>query len=210
MEIRLYNNYAESNRVDKTPYLLSRSTITGTLRNESSIVNPTILVDVKGNTEYIIDTSLNRVVMSNGTKTTILTAQVDFSTINYAYIDEFNRYYFITDVVVVNDRLIRLELKCDVLMSFKSILLQHSGLVARNEFQYNIGVNDNQMTFKAYPNVNIVEIPNDLLPPDITKGTYPDEMNYEKGCNYVLTTLWGYDIDDRTDTPEPPKEERKA
>lgn len=37
---------------------------------------------------------------------------------NYCFIPSFNRYYFITDITRVNNNIVRIECKVDVLMSF--------------------------------------------------------------------------------------------
>lgn len=51
---------------------------------------------------------------------------------NYAYIPDFGRYYFINNISTVPKDLYILNLKCDVLESFKSDILQATGLITRN------------------------------------------------------------------------------
>ena len=50
---------------------------------------------------------------------------------NYAYIPTFNRYYFIKNVTVVRKNIFMIELKVDVLMSFKNEIKELSGVVSR-------------------------------------------------------------------------------
>lgn len=52
---------------------------------------------------------------------------------NYAYIPNFKRYYFIENIVMVNDRVIQLNLVCDVLESFKDDILNSYGVISRYE-----------------------------------------------------------------------------
>ena len=47
MQIVFYNNTAEMERVDKTNYLNKNFEIFGYLKNSTSIVNPTIVVELK-------------------------------------------------------------------------------------------------------------------------------------------------------------------
>lgn len=50
---------------------------------------------------------------------------------NYAYIPEFDRYYFITSIQIQPNKIYKLFLECDVLESFKSDILASYGLVTR-------------------------------------------------------------------------------
>lgn len=50
---------------------------------------------------------------------------------NYAYIYLFQRYYFITDIVAVSYRRVRISFRTDVLMSFQSSILNYQGLITR-------------------------------------------------------------------------------
>ena len=51
---------------------------------------------------------------------------------NYAYIPEFNRYYFITSIQIQPNKIYELFLECDVLESFKDDILQATGLITRS------------------------------------------------------------------------------
>lgn len=48
---------------------------------------------------------------------------------NYAYIDSFTRYYFVTQVVWLSGSLWRMNLRCDVLMSFSNTIKSQSGTI---------------------------------------------------------------------------------
>ena len=88
MDITLYTNNSEKNKLDKN--LSNAKTFSGKLREESSIVNPSILIQIDNPSKY-----------------------------NYTYIPEFNRYYFITDMASVRTDIWELSMHVDVLMSFK-------------------------------------------------------------------------------------------
>ena len=48
LHITLYTNIAERNRVDKTDYLSTLGSITGNLRERTSVVNPDVVIGVGG------------------------------------------------------------------------------------------------------------------------------------------------------------------
>ena len=76
MNIVLYANVSEINAVNKN--ITELITLTGTLREQSSIIDPVITISDIDN--YV-------------------------GQMNYAYIPEFNRYYFITNVESVRNNL---------------------------------------------------------------------------------------------------------
>lgn len=92
MDIVLYVNSSEKQAINKT--ISSGETLTGALRDESSVINPSFLIQHANPTGY-----------------------------NYCYISEFGRYYFITDIVSVRTNLWRINCTVDVLMSFKTQIL---------------------------------------------------------------------------------------
>ena len=87
--ISLFKTNSENNRVVKT--LADEKQLSGELRNQTSVLNPSIRIESADN----------------------------ISTYNYAYISEFGRYYYITDIVSVRTNCWVVSLRCDVLMSYK-------------------------------------------------------------------------------------------
>lgn len=109
------------NALDKTINTLL--TLTGDLRDESEISNPDVLVGVDNT----------------------IPPQC-----NYCHIPEFNRYYYIREINAYRNSMFILHLHCDVLMSFKDYIRQCSGVVARQENNWNLYLDDNM--FRAYAN----------------------------------------------------------
>ena len=127
MTLTLYKNNSEQNAVTKS--LTQVQTMTGTLRNGTSIIDPVILVsDV-----------------------------TDISGVNYCKIDEFNRYYFINNIKSVNNNLWELSCHVDVLQSFATEIRAQSGIVERQENYFNLYLNDGN-TFQVYQNPQIATI----------------------------------------------------
>ena len=122
---------AEENRLDKTAFLSAYEWIGGTLREESSIIAPTITVEHEG-----------------------------FPNWNYAYIPNFNRYYFITDIVSVRLNLWRISFRVDPLMSFMDHIKGSVALIERNEFTFDEEVLDDSYPAKYFKVVSENDVVN--------------------------------------------------
>lgn len=64
---------------------------------------------------------------------------------NYAYIPEFRRYYYIVDKVYETNRLVRLYLKVDPLMSYSNGIRHLTAFVDRNEYTFSKNVIDDRI-----------------------------------------------------------------
>ena len=103
----------------------------------------------------------------------------DIPTFNYVYIPVFNRYYFVDNIVSVRNRLWRISMSVDVLMSFKEQILKQYGFVKRNEFSYNQNLVDDKVPTQNNPIINYYEVQNTILNP---RSAYD-------GFAFVLTVL---------------------
>lgn len=147
MIITLYLNSAEDNRVDKSSYLTEVVSLSGTLREGTSIVTPTILVELVAEAGGLIQAN-GEDVLGNGEEITDGNIGGDLvPRFNYAFIPQFHRYYFLADMVAVNKSLYYLSLTCDPLMSFKEEFLDLEGMIARQEFDYNPLLKDERRVF---------------------------------------------------------------
>lgn len=128
--INLYQNSAEVNRVDKGNYLVGVGTLSGALREECSMLTPSIVYQ-----------------------------SADVPTFNYVYIPIFNRYYFVTSLSSVSKNVWRMELNCDVLMTYKNEIFLLQGVVGRQEIDFNPMLVDSELPTQDNPEVEIVNIP---------------------------------------------------
>ena len=119
MTIKLYNNLSDKIVVDKN-ITQQGSDVTGTLRENCSIIDPVIKMSAIGN---------------------------NLLTSNYAYITEFARYYYITNIVCVGD-LFEVHMHVDVLMSFRGDIRTNNAVISRQERNYNLYLQDG--VFKTY------------------------------------------------------------
>lgn len=128
MTINFYKNSAENNRLDKTEYLEFVTSMAGYLRENTSIINPVIVVQTTGLLSF-----------------------------NYAYIPEFNRYYFVNDIVAIQNALWEISFICDVLMTYKTELLSLDAIIARNENIYDLTIEDNRRKKRETLSISIIE-----------------------------------------------------
>lgn len=113
MDIVLYNNSAEPNRVDKSSFITEKRRISITLKDSSSITNMSIRLKLNNNPDF-----------------------------NYAHIPLFNRYYFVTDIRSIRNNIWEISLTVDVLMSYKDAIYEQIGFIDRNEYDYNDDIID--------------------------------------------------------------------
>ena len=135
MEITLYTNESEKNKLEKT--ITNSILLEGNLRDESSIINPIILISSnKEDIPYMY---------------------------NYAYIPAFGRYYFITDIESVRTGIWRVSMHVDVLMSYKeqiknlNVIINNSEETGANNY-----LSGNQWITNVKNTTSIVNFPNGL------------------------------------------------
>lgn len=153
MKVILYNSKAEKNRVDKGGYLSHIVDLDGTLRSGTSLVNPAIILELhedkisKLMTTSVVDDSGRDVIDDDGYD--VVASYINkVLTANYAYIPDFNRYYFITDITAVGRNLWMISMSVDVLMSYYDDIMDLSAFIARNQYDYDSFVVDDLANFK--------------------------------------------------------------
>lgn len=205
MRIVLYVNNAEENRLDKTSFLVQVADLTGTLRAGSSVVNPSILVELPSVDANELVGDDEELVLGDSEEIEILGASDAVPIFNYAFIPEFHRYYFITDCVSVKNRLYMLTMRSDPLMSFKDSILNQSAIIDRceDESLYDLMIRDEERPLKnekeivfSYPTrgsaVNF-----DFNPENM--GDYPNDK-----VSYVLNVIDNNWIGSEQDLPSAP------
>ena len=158
MKLILYNNFSESNKLNKN--IVKIIELDGTLREASSIINPSIVIELNPTTlkDYVVDDS-KEYVLYNGIKITWNSFIYNYVlSCNYVKIVEFNRYYFINDIISIRNNLWRLDMHFDALMSYKENIKDLKALITRNEFTFDESIEDNKMPFKFHQNINVINI----------------------------------------------------
>lgn len=135
MQISLFNCTAERNRVDKTNFITNRWSVNGTLRSESSIIDPIIVLE-----------KTNPVA----------------SYYNYMYIDEFKRWYFINDIVSKRNKVWEIHAHVDVLYTWRTEIGNMECVIDKTEDfnDANLYFDDGSYVLDARTNVHLKEFPN--------------------------------------------------
>lgn len=122
MTIKLYKTPSEVNRVTKV--LNDELSLTGELRESSSVITPIIKIEDDDLTDY-----------------------------NYAYIPEFGRYYFITNITSVRNNLWEVAMRVDVLMTYATEIKANTAVIARNANLWNLYYQDEQFKILNYETI---------------------------------------------------------
>lgn len=131
MTIRFYKNYSEKNHLDKDITQMGDD-ISGTLRDDCSIINPVIKIEAF--------------------------TGFDITSCNYAYIVEFNRYYFINNIRCIG-KLFELDMHVDVLSTYKDEIRANKAVVSRQEKRYNLYLQDGNFKTYAFPHMQVEQFP---------------------------------------------------
>lgn len=113
----------------------SKISLSGTLRNESEIIDPTIIIN---------------------------TSSADIFLCNYMQIPTFGRSYFITSIKSVRNGIFEVTGHCDVLSSFYSEIIKNKAIILRQEHKFNLLLNDDVFKCKQNARVQYKAFPSQL------------------------------------------------
>lgn len=100
MDITLYKCNSPNYFINKV--LAAPSTFSGALREESSVIDPVIMIEASNLSQY-----------------------------NYLYIPSFGRFYYINNIESVRTNLWRVTCHVDVLNTYRSEILAHQAIVSK-------------------------------------------------------------------------------
>lgn len=119
-----------SERIRLTKNLTEIARMEGSLREPTSLVDPVITIQYNSVVGY-----------------------------NYCYIPEFERYYFISDIVSIRTGLVELHCHVDVLSTYKEAIRTLNAVVSRNEIDYDGTIIDERAIFGQYSEHELAVIP---------------------------------------------------
>ena len=131
MTIKLYTNLSDKVVVDKNITQVG-SDVTGTLREDCSIIDPIIKFES--------------------------TVGSHLTDCNYAYITEFGRYYFINNIKCVGG-LFEVYMHVDVLKTYAAGIRSNQAVVSRQEHKYNLYLQDGVFKTYSQPHIQIAQFP---------------------------------------------------
>lgn len=155
MTIILYQNKSEPIYVNKD--ITEFATLPGTLRASSSVTTPNIRIQ-----------SANENIMW----------------VNYMYIVEWGRYYFVNDIISIRKNLWEFRCHVDVLMTYRNQLMPLKAIIARQENLYNLYLDDDKFLVNAQRMYWTKAFPNRVLP--ASSG----------GSSFILTVAGGEDAEE--------------
>lgn len=135
----LYQNKSSNIRIDKS--LDHLHTYDCILKDSTNIVNPTIRIKA---------------------------TDVNVTRGNYGYIPKFKRFYYVNNVRSINADIWDIDLHCDVLMSFRDDIIEHTVIFNHSESAYNLYLNDGSLQMDSRPKITWNKFPNSLT----NDGTY--------------------------------------
>ena len=106
MEISFYINTSEKEKFDKS--LTNEKSLTGFLKQATSVINPVITVEIENPSQY-----------------------------NYCHIPQFHRYYFINDMINIRNNIWEFHMHVDALSSFKSQIRANKAIIDKNQYLTN-------------------------------------------------------------------------
>lgn len=135
MQISLFNCTAERNRVNKSNYISNRFAVNGTLRNESSAIDPVIRIEKTNPVSNLY---------------------------NYMYIDEFKRWYFINDIISIRNKIWEIHAHVDVLYTWGADIANMECVIDKSE-QFdnaNLYYDDGSFILDSRNNIELKEFQN--------------------------------------------------
>ena len=128
VSVSLGTNTSDPRTITKT--VTGGTTVSGTLMNESNVVNPSILINA---------------------------AADDIAGYNYMTISAFNRSYYITDITSVSNTQSIVSGHCDVLSTYAAAIKASHGIVSRSTSAGDPLINDGSIKTKSTKSIKIVK-----------------------------------------------------
>ena len=102
-----------------------------------------------------------------------------YLTANYCYIDEFNRYYFINDMSLLNGKMLSVSCSVDPLTSFYKYFKSSIGFCTRNENDIQPWIKDELRPVAPYTTTRVLKLDNNIF--------NIDKANPNTSTNFLLT-----------------------
>lgn len=126
MTLKTYINKSPDNKIEKD--LQEVVTFTGYIKENTDLLNPSFTIHYTNET---------------------------LPTFNYLFCEETQRFYFITDLILLKGKVYQIDCHVDVLMSWKEYILSQEVITSRQENQFNLLLPDSE--FKTYANPAVIQ-----------------------------------------------------
>lgn len=132
VQITMYDNRAESSRVNKSAFLTAIRVFNGAFKDDVDVSHPTITIQYNGK-------------------------PINF---NYLFIRELNRYYFIDNVIIVNENIRELQCSIDILNTYRDYIYGLKAFIDRNEYADSPLIIDNKRIIHEGYNIETKAVDN--------------------------------------------------
>lgn len=146
-DIVFYQNSSPDNCINKN--LSNPITLTGELKEESSIISPSITIQ---RDERIFN-------------------------YNYCYIEKFHRYYSIKNIINRNP-FFEIVMSVDVLETYKNDILESTQIIGRQENEFNLNLIDDEIPRYCEDYIDILKFGETPFNTSVTTETVNTEYNY--------------------------------
>jgi len=130
INITMYHNHSEKNKVDKICTQVGQI-LTGSFKNDCDLVNPIIQLNV----------------------------DISIKGVNYIYIEELERFYFVNKIVYIRTGLAEIYCHCDVLSSHKAQIRKNIAIIERQENNFNLYINDAEIKSEQKQEIQLKQFP---------------------------------------------------
>lgn len=133
MQINLFTCNAENERINKTNFIANRFVMAGTIKNSTSVIDPVIIIEKTNPSQY-----------------------------NYMYIEEFKRWYFINDIVNINNKIWEIHAHVDVLYTYYNDIANTQCIIDKSENfnNSNLYYDDGSIVMDCRKSIELKEFPN--------------------------------------------------
>lgn len=144
MHLTIYKNTADQRKLDKTNNLTVVADIpNGQPTEDFNVLNP------------VFNVSYNAAIL----------------TANYVHVADLSRYYYITDIEILSGQRLRISCAVDVLMSYKSDILNLRVTASRSSNKFSRYLQDNQQAAMQNTQTVVKAFPNTPFNPQILTTT---------------------------------------
>ena len=135
MNVKFYKNYSDNMVVDKNISQIGSTITDAVIKENVSVTDPVFLLhDFTG---------------------------FNPATANYCYIDTLQRYYYITDIIILNPTIYEIHCHVDVLKTYASGIRSNNAVISRQQKRgvYDLMLQDGTYKVKANPHYEIFKFP---------------------------------------------------
>lgn len=131
MNVKFYHNYSDNKVVDKHLTQIGNTISSAVIKDNVSVTDPVFIL--KDFTNF------------------------NPATANYCYIDSLNRYYYITDIIILTPSVYEIHCHVDVLKTYASGIRNNTAIIARQQSLKDLYLQDGIFKTKAYPIYDIIQ-----------------------------------------------------